>query len=48
MGEQLLHGQGVPFDELVARLLESFEYVVEIVYRGHSGTTSIIDALPFP
>jgi hypothetical protein len=29
-------------------LVESFEYFVEIVYRGHLEITSIVDAPSFP
>jgi hypothetical protein len=35
MREELLDGLGVAFHELVTRELESFEYLVEIVYRIH-------------
>jgi hypothetical protein len=48
VGEQLLHGLGVPFHELVARLLESFEYCVEISYSSHLELTSIVDSSTFP
>jgi hypothetical protein len=42
VGEQFLHGLGVLFYELLARLLELFEYSVEIFYRSHLETTSIL------
>jgi hypothetical protein len=45
MGEEVLHGLGVPFDELLARLLELFEYSVEIIYSSHLEVTSIVDVL---
>ena len=48
MGEQLLDGLGVPFDELLARSLESFEYPVEIVHSSHLGLTSTVDTSSFP
>ncbi len=49
VGEQLLHGLWVPFHELVARLLELFEYSVEIIYSSHLlEITSIVDARFFP
>jgi hypothetical protein len=35
MREELLDGLGVAFHELVTRELESFEYLVEIVYSIH-------------
>jgi hypothetical protein len=41
VGEQLLHGLWVPLHELVACLLEPFEYFVEIVYRSYCDITSI-------
>jgi hypothetical protein len=44
VGEQILHGLGVALHERVACLLELFEYMVEIIYRGHSDFTSIVDA----
>jgi hypothetical protein len=48
MGEELLHRLWVPFDELVARLLELFEYSVKIIYSSHIEITSIVDTLSFP
>jgi hypothetical protein len=35
VGEEPLARLGVPFGELALPLVESFEYFVEIVYRGH-------------
>src|SRR5215210_316024 len=45
MGEEVLHGLWVPPHELVARLLELLEYVVEIFYCSHSDITSIDEVL---
>src|SRR5215204_7534473 len=41
MGEQILHGPWIALHELVACLLELFEYFVEIVYRSYCDITSI-------
>jgi hypothetical protein len=41
MGEHLLHGFGVPFDELIQRKLALLDHLVEIFYRCHSDITSI-------
>jgi len=49
MGEKLLHGFGVPFDELVARLLELFEYSFEIIHSRHQlEITSIVGTSYLP
>src|SRR3954465_8074528 len=45
MGEEILQGLWVPLHELVTRSLESFEYLVEIVYGGHLDITSIVEAV---
>jgi hypothetical protein len=42
VGEKLLYRLWVPFDELLARLLELFEYSVEIIYRSQLEITSIV------
>jgi hypothetical protein len=47
MGEHILHGLWVSFYELVARLLELFEYCVEII-SGHLELTSIVGTSSFP
>src|ERR687896_790748 len=47
VGEQLLHGLGVAFDELLSRPLEAFEYPVEIIHFGHLGLTSTSDPPSF-
>ena len=48
VGEKLLYRLWVPFHELLARLLELFEYSVEIIYSSQLEITSILDALSFP
>ena len=49
MGEQFLHGLRVPFDELLARLLEPFEHLIELINRSHLETTSTVwTPCPFP
>ena len=48
VGEKLLYRLWVPFNELLARLLELFEYSVEIIYSSQLEITSILDALSFP
>jgi hypothetical protein len=45
VGEELLHRLWISFDELLARLLELFEYSVEIIYRSQLEITSIVATL---
>jgi hypothetical protein len=47
VGEELLHGLWVAFDQLLSGLLEPFEYPVEFFRSGHLGLTSTFDPSPF-
>jgi hypothetical protein len=49
MGEQLLHGLGVPFHEHIQRLLIAVDQSIDIVYGRHLEITSTVETgSPFP